>query len=298
MRPLSYALQEALVSLRRSGRSAAMSVGTIAVAFLTLGGFLLISTNLRSVVEEWASAAEMSVYLRNDADDAIRQALVDELSKHPAVAATEFVSREQALERFKQDFPELGEIVASGENPFPAAIEVRLRTDPASTGAADAMAAQLADRPGVTDVRYDPRWLSRLLGVATGVRLIGLAVAAVLVLGAAFTVAAVIRLSLEARQHELDIMQLVGAPFTFIRGPFVAEGTLLGGIGAILSLLFLWGLFVTLRTRLIDAIAGFAVVSDLRFLTPQEAVWLVASGFAVGALAGIITSRGALTPRH
>ena len=51
-------------------------------------------------------------------------------------------------------------------------------------------------------------------------------------LGAAFTVGAVVRLSLDARRDELDIMQLVGAPFAFIRGPFVVEGLLLGGMGA------------------------------------------------------------------
>jgi cell division transport system permease protein len=240
----------------------------------------------------------MSVYLRDDTDEAAREALIAELSQYAAVTSTEFVTKEQALERFKQDFPELGEITTAGDNPFPAAIEMRLRTDPGSTGAAEAMAVQLAERPGVADVRYDPRWLSRLLGVVTGIRLVGFAVAAVLVLGAAFTVAAVVRLSLEARQHELDIMQLVGAPFTFIRGPFVAEGMLLGGIGAVLSLLLLWGLFVTLRTRLIDTVAGFAVVSELRFLTPEDALLLVGAGFVVGGLAGVVTSRGALSTRH
>jgi cell division transport system permease protein len=298
MRPLAYAFQEALVSLRRAGRSATMSVGTIAVAFLTLGGFLLISANLRTVVDEWASAAEMSVYLHDDVDEAGREGLIAELSKHPAVAATEFVSKEQALERFKRDFPELAEIMTSGDNPFPAAIEVRLRTDPTSTGAVEAMAAQLTERSGVADVRYDPRWLSRLLGVATGVRLAGFAVAAVLILGAAFTVAAVVRLSLEARHHELDIMQLVGAPFTYIRGPFVAEGTLLGGIGAILSLFLLWGLFVTLRTRLVETVTGFASIGELRFLPPQDALLLVGAGFLVGALAGVVTSRGAMVARR
>ena len=292
MSALGYALEEALVNLRRNGRSAAMSVGTIAIAFLTLGLFLLASANLQGLVERWAAAAEMSVYLRDDAEDSVRQQLETELTAHPAVVSLEYVSKEQALERFRTDFPELGDIADSGtKNPFPASLEVRLRTDPASAGAADAMADLLVLRPGVADVRYDRQWIERLLAIVNGIRLAGVAVAAVLVLGAAFTVAAVVRLSLEARDDELDIMQLVGAPFAYIRGPSVAEGTVLGGMGALLSLLLLWGVFVTVRGRLSDIVSGFAEIGELRFLTAGESVLLVVAGLVVGGVAGVIASR-------
>jgi cell division protein FtsX len=291
MRAIDYAFREALVSLRRSGRSAIMSIGTIAIAFLTLGGFLLISTNLQSVVDRWASAAEMSVFLRDDVDDAMRQGLVDELRGHAAVAGVEFVSKDAALERFKVDFPELADVAVTTENPFPPSIEVRLHTDPASSGAAEAMAEQLAERDGIVDVRYDRRWLSRLLGALATMRAAGLVIAGVLVLGAAFTVTAVVRLSLQARHEELDIMQLVGAPFSFIRGPAIAEGTLLGGIGAVVSLLVLWGVFVSMQTSLSEAAAAWGNVGPVRFLSFVEASTLIASGLLVGGLAGLIASR-------
>jgi cell division transport system permease protein len=291
MSAVGYAFREALVSLRRSGRSAAMSIGTIAVAFLTLGGFLLISTNLQSIGERWAAAAEMSVFLHDQIDDSTREALANELRSHAAVSAVEFISKDQALQRFQRDFPELADVAVGAENPFPPSIEVRLRTDPASTGAADAMAQQLSERDGVVDVRYDRLWLSRLLGVITSVRLAGLAIAGVLILGAAFTVTAVTRLSLQARQEELDIMQLVGAPFSFIRGPAIAEGTLLGGIGALLALVALWTVFVSLRAPLTEAMATWGNLSDVRFLSAGDGLSLVTSGLVVGGLAGWIASR-------
>ena len=293
MKALGYAFQEALVSIRRSGRSAAMSIGTIAIAFLTLGGFLLIAGNLQSVVQQWASAAEMSVYLSEAMDEETRTRTVSELSSHAAVAAVEYVSKEQALQRFKSDFPELADIVAPAENPFPASIEVRLRTDSAASGAAEAVAEQLKERPGITDVRYDRLWLSRLLGIVATIRLAGVAIAAVLVLGAAFTVAAVVRLSLQARHEEVDIMQLVGAPFLFIRGPFIAEGTVLGAIGAVLSLLLLWALFATTRRQVNAALAEWGNAGELRFLGAPEAALLIASGLFVGGIAGLIASRAA-----
>lgn len=291
MSAVGYAFREALISLRRSGRSAAMSMGTIAVAFLTLGGFLLVSANLQSVIDRWAAAAEMSVYLRDDHDAAVREALLAELRGHPAVEAVEYVSKDQALQRFKQDFPELADVAITTENPFPPSLEVRLRTDPESSGAADAMAEQLPERDGVVDVRYDPQWISRLLAILGSIRVAGVVIAGVLMIGAAFTVTAVVRLSLQARHEELDIMQLVGAPFSFIRGPAVAEGTLLGGIGALLSLVVLWLVFSATHTQLNDAAAAWGSLGELRFLSVVEATLLVTSGLTVGALAGLVASR-------
>jgi cell division transport system permease protein len=291
MNAAGYAFREALVSLRRSGRSAAMSMGTIAVAFLTLGGFLLTTANLQSVVDRWASAAEMSVYLRDDTEATEREALLRELRDHAAVAAVEYVSKERALERFKSDFPELADVAVSSDNPFPPSIEVRLHTDPESSGAADALAELLAGREGVVDVRYDQQWLSRLLTILTTLRVAGVMIAGVLMLGAAFTITAVVRLSLQARREELDIMQLVGAPFAFIRGPAVAEGMLLAGIGALLSLLVLWALFAAMEAQLTEAATAWGNVGDLRFLSFVEALLLVLSGLGIGGIAGLIASR-------
>jgi cell division transport system permease protein len=293
MKAIEYALSEALVSLRRSGRSAAMSMATIAVAFVTLGGFLLVATNLQSLVERWASSAELSVYLRDDVDEASRRTLVDELSAHAAVASLEYVSKDMALERFRRDFPEIADVAESADNPFPPSIEVRLHTDPASSGAADAMATSLAEREGVVDVRYDRQWLSRLMAIIASIRLAGVTAAAVLVLGAAFTVAAVVRLSLQNRREELDIMRLVGAPFAFIRGPSIAEGTILGGLGALLSLGMLWALFAATSEQLTAAMAEWGSVGALRFLGLVEATLLVVGGLVVGGLAGLIASRAA-----
>ncbi|MCC7123851.1 MAG: hypothetical protein IT178_03325, partial [Acidobacteria bacterium] len=70
-----YAAQEALASLRRGGRGAAMSIGTIAIAFVALGGFLLLTSNLQRFVEQWMDAAEVSVFLRDDVDDDRRGAI-------------------------------------------------------------------------------------------------------------------------------------------------------------------------------------------------------------------------------
>jgi cell division transport system permease protein len=294
MSGLAYAFKQAWVSVRRSGRSAVMSIGTITIAFLTLGGFLWISVNVQRIVDRWKEAAELSVYLQDSIDDDTQKSLDQLLSSNSAVAGVEYVSKSRALERFHADFPELTDVAASlSDNPFPAAFEVRLQPGAAAADAAETLAEELKGRPGVADVRYDRRWLSRLISIVTIARLAGLAVAGVLMIGAAFTVAAVVRLSLYARSDEVEIMQLVGAPLGFIRGPFIAEGVLLGGLGAACAFAGLWAGHTLLLRWLGADVAGALGGGAARFLGPREISILILGGLLVGAASGLVASRAA-----
>jgi cell division transport system permease protein len=291
---IGYAFSEAWASLQRSGRSALVSIGTIAIAFLTLGGFLLVSVNVQDVLDRWLEAAEMSIYFHDAATDAERVAVEQFVRGRPEVSAVEQLSKERALERFRTDFPELADVTGSlSQNPFPASLEVRLRPDNNGGESAELLAREVSAKSGVADVQFDRTWLSRLIGMVTSARLAAALVAAVLMLGAAFTVGAVVRLSLYARRDELEIMALVGAPFSYIRGPFVAEGLLLGGFGAVVALVGVRVLYYFAGQWLGSDIAGLAAEGQLRFLGFGEIVLMVLGGILVGAAAGTFASRAA-----
>lgn len=292
MRVLVYAWEEALASLRRSGRSAALAMGAIAAALAVLGGFRLAAANLQQIVDGWAATAELSVYVADEAGPADRERLAGILTGHPAVAGFAYVSKEGALDRFQRDFPELADVAAALEaNPFPASFEVRLRAGTAEE--AEALATVLEQDEAVADVRYDRRWLARLAAVMAAVRAAGLAVAAVLVLGAALTVMAIVRLSLEARREELEIMRLVGAPFAYLRGPFVAEGALQGAAGALAALALLGAVHATLAPQAGELLRAAGAGGAIRFFGPGDAALLVGVGAGVGAIAGALASRAA-----
>ena len=293
MTVVSYAFEEAWTSIRRAGRSAAISVVTIAIAFVTLGSFLLVSVNVRGVLDRWLESAEVSVYLY-DLSEELRSGLEQYIRQQSTVASVDYVSRERALEQFRKDFPELQDVTsATQQNPFPAAFEVRLRPEAAGDAAVDDLTTLLAGRDGVADVRYDRRWLQRLLGIVRTAQWVAIGVAGVLMLGAAFTVAAVVRLSLHARRDEVDIMQLVGAPFSYIRGPFIVEGLLLGGAGAAVALAVVAVLYSSLTRWLGPDLAGLAGAGQLQFLGFREVVIMLFGGLGVGALAGTVASRSA-----
>jgi cell division transport system permease protein len=114
-----------------------------------------------------------------------------------------------------------------------------------------------------------------------------------LMLGAAFTVAAVVRLSLYARRDELEIMQLVGSPFSYIRGPFIVEGLLLGGVGAAVALIVIALLYSSTSRWLGGDLAGLTGLAQLHFLGWLEIAIMLAGGLVVGAVAGVVASKAA-----
>ena len=221
MRALKYSIEEAVASLWRGRRSGVLSVVTIAAALFVLGGLLVVTWNVQGVLAQWAEAAEMSVYLRDGVSAEGRAAIDQLLAESDLVAGREYVSKGDALVKFKRDFADLSSMAGDlSDNPFPASFEVHLQSVTQDAAAIERLAVRLGDNVGVADVRYDRRWLKRVMTAVVLVRSVGIFVVLVLVAAAALTVANVVRLACHARREEIEIMQLVGAPITYVRGPF------------------------------------------------------------------------------
>ena len=291
MRALRYAIEEAALSLWRGKQAGLLSTATIALALFVLGGFLVVTANLQQLGAEWSNAAELSVYLKDEVTPEERQAVEAAVAPGDLVASREFVSKADALSRFKQTFGELAAAMdTAGDNPLPASIEVRLRPGPGTSAAVDDLGTRLRAMPGVADVRYDRQWLNRVLNAIAIIRGVGLVLGIILTVAAALTVANVVRLALHARRDELDIMQLVGAPQAFIRGPFVMEGVLQGGVGAILALIALGAAFLALRGRYLTPLASAMNMNSISFLPVELCFLLVVGGMAVGCLGGLVAA--------
>lgn len=294
MRLLQYAWQEAVSSIWRGRRSSFLSTATIAIALFVLGAFLVVTSNLERLAEEWSGAAEMSVYLADSISGADRAAIERELNGEPSVASVEYVEKTAALRRFQATFPDLAQTMqALDRNPLPASLDVRLQSSSAAQAAIDSLVQRMRSSAGVTDVRYDKEWLDRLLQGVRVLRSVGFALGGALILAAALTITNVVRLALAARHDELEIMHLVGAPRSFVRGPFVMEGALHGGGGALAAVLVLGLVFVAIRTRLLVPIAAMLNLSSVHFLPIGLALLMIAGGTVVGCVAGLVASRRA-----
>lgn len=290
MRALRYSVSEAVASLWRGRRSSSLSIATIAAAILVLGGLLLVSWNVERVVARWADAAEMSVYLRDGASTEALSAVEQMLGESALVASYERVSKAEAVARFRRDFEGLSRLAPEGASPFPASFEVRMASG-ATTGEIAGLARVLEGAGGVDEVRFDQAWIARLLLAVAVARSVGVALVLVLVAAAALTVANVVQLACFARRDEIEIMHLVGAPLRFVRGPFVAEGVLQGGIGALMALLVLGAGFATVKSMYGETAAGLLGLDDVQFLPLGRVLLMVLGGMAVGCLGGLVAAR-------
>ena len=287
LRALLYFVSEAVTSLWRSRLVNAVSVGTIAVSLFVLGAFLTVASGLGQLVTRWTEKVQVIVYVEDGTEERVRASLENRLREDPAVGAVEFVSREQALARFRAMFRDLSSLPEDlGENPFPASLEVTLRPDRQSPADVERLAKAFTGVPGVREIQYDLLWIERL---ATGVRLVrgvGAFLGGILVLAGVFTISNVIRLTIYAREDELDIMRLVGATRAYVKGPFVTEGVIQGGVGGLVAVGLLWATLAWLSRALVTSdLLGRAAFS----LPGGVSLLLVAGGMVVG-LAGSLLS--------
>ena len=292
MAALSYFLSEALISIRRSRGVSSLAVGTIAVALAILGVFLYFSGNMNDLVARWSDEVEVSVYLRDDIRPGALRSLEEYLRGVDEVAAVEYISKEEALDRFRAYFSELEGITdALGTNPLPASLEVQLTREARSPVTVQRLAESVQALEGVEEVEFDTGWVKRLHSLATTLATAGYALGGILLLAAIFTTSNVIRLSMFSRRDEVEILRLVGATPWFIQGPYVVEGVLQGMVGGILALLALYGVHLSLNIAVPSTGNVFFHLLTTRFLSAGMACGLVLAGGAMGLTGALFAVR-------
>jgi cell division transport system permease protein len=256
----------------REWRLHALSVFSLAVAFVCLGAALLVVTNLRAVEDRWAHAGRASVYLKEGATQ------------------VHYVSSGDARTEFGQR--ELGGNAALAALPveaFPASIELDVAPDMPDGDLAD-MVGKMKALPSVDDVETYQSWTERLARLVRG----GVAASALLALVVLTAVLAVVgstmRLALQRRRMEVEVLKLVGATDGFVKKPFVIEGSLQGALGATGAIALLAVLFLLVRGRLDGELANLVGVEPT-FLPWSIALGMIALGALLGATAALASLR-------
>jgi cell division transport system permease protein len=279
----SYFFREAVRRIWVSKRTSFVAVTMIAISLLLVGCFLLIAENLSRAAEEWQGKSRVIIYFDSRASAGQVREVDNYLASQREFARRRFVTREQALARFKSYFANLAEIISQlDENPFPPSFEVDITPTLARSAVFARQMATVRSMPGVDQVQYDWEWIERLHRLVHLINVIGLVAGGVLAVAAAFTIANVIRLTMMLYREEIEIMRLVGATERIIRGPFLIEGFLQGTLGGILSVVLLYALFEVARRALdpsTSIVWGFLFRG---FLPWQKVAALVGGGMLAG----------------
>lgn len=288
MRPdrfVRLCISEAFRGLVGHRRSAAPAIAIIAVSLIVLGGFLMVSENLGGILGRWRARGHVQLFLERDADETELQAIEQRLAGAEAVEAYRYVSPEEAARQFRDDFAELGELLAFlEENPLPPAYVITVRP-------AYRLEAQLADLAtswealaGVEAAQYDLQIIRRLeLGV-NALRFAGGLLGGAVLLAAIITTANVIRVLVVERRREITVLRMVGATESVVRGRFLAEGGIQGLLGSILALIALYGAY-KVGVAYVGAAGGpLRNLIPLRFLDVGFFATLIGSGVAAGVV--------------
>ena len=283
LRRAIYFLRKALGSIRENPFINLITVGTIAIAMLLFGAFLLVFSNLSGVVDRLTRDVEVSAYLHDSATPAAIASLGERLRRLPEVEEVRFLSKADALELFQKQNPEDKALLEGlGENPLPASYQVKLAPGYRDAEAVTRIAADLASDSAVEQVEYGQEWIAKFTAFLKLLQIAGIGLGAMLVLAVVFVVSNTIKLAVFARRDELEIMQLVGATPMFIRIPYLLEGILQGGAGASLALALLWLAWRTASQHARASLAPVFGTGSLEFLAVEHAMALVAAGVLLG----------------
>ena len=252
----------------------------MAVALSLPMALALLLDNVERLGGSWQRAAQISLYLQLETDTAAGQALREQILEMPDVADAEWISREQALEEFQQ-LSGLGEALRElPDNPLPGVVVVT--PNEVDKTKLEALRQRLAELPGVEQAQLDLLWVERLAAILKlGDRFVfGLTL--LLIATLLLVIGNTIRLHIENRRTEIEVVKLVGGTDGYVRRPFLYMGALYGlGAGLIAWLLLAYGLG-WLNEAVIDLAGLYGSDFGLAGVPTEDGVSLVLGALLLG----------------
>ncbi|GAB3681084.1 permease-like cell division protein FtsX [Salinisphaera aquimarina] len=242
-------LIESLGRLHRRWLASLLTALVIGISLALPTGLYVLVNNLDTLSQSWQRAVQASLYLDDDFNSNDGESLARRIAARDDVDGAHFVSADAGLAEFRKASGFGSALDALADNPLPAVVVVTPRP-----GLPSAAVGQLLDtlrqQPGVARAELDQAWLSRLYAILSLIERAAWVIGLLLAAAVLFIVGNTIRLDIENRREEIEVMKLLGASDAFIRRPFLYSGFWYGLIGAVLGLLLLAVCFVALADPL------------------------------------------------
>jgi cell division transport system permease protein len=238
---------DSLQRLIRTPFSSIMTWLVIGIALAMPVGLSIALQNAQAVSGSWDSAAQVSLFLRAEMSAEAAQRVEQSILARDDIAATRLVTREEALQEFKQ-LSGFGDVLRNlDDNPLPNLILVTPRLKQLDSEQAQALQAELEELPGVQRAILDMEWVQRLNALMHLSQRLVMVLGVILALGVLLVIGNTIRLAIENRRDEIVVVKLVGGSDSFVRRPFLYTGLWYGLGGASLSWLIISLALWTLR---------------------------------------------------
>ena len=272
------------------------AITTVAITLFIVGFFLIVVYDIQGILTSVKSQVEVAVYLKDNASQELTEYLENEIKGWGEVDEVKYISKDQAMEIFKEE-NEGSEILKEIQgNPLPASFEITLK----SPEKVEQIALRFLTKDGgyiegVDEVIYGQNYVQKLFSITAITGSIAFLIIIILLLAAIVLVFNTIRLSIHARRKEIEVMKLVGATNWFVRIPFLFEGFFEGFVGSIIAVFLLYFMSNYLLIKAERAIVDTMHIKDLAVLGSDNVIlYIYAAIIILGALLGILSSAIAL----
>ncbi len=283
---LVFFLREAFKNMRLNLLMTVTAVTTTAVCVLVLGLGMLVNAHVEGIVYRVGQDVSITAFFPDDATEKKMEETRRSVEGYPEVNSVTYISKQQALARFKEMMADQPDIYQGiGSNVLPASLEIQLKDPRTSEAVADKLRAE-----GFTELSYPQQTIERLNKVTDYIIWALRGATFLFFVASIMLIFNTIRLSIFARRKEIEVMKLVGASDGFVRAPFVLEGLVQGLIGAALAaLLVVWANFIFVSWA--HQALPFVPVSSDTVNTLLVLLVLVAVGVIVGILGSFFSVR-------
>ncbi|MCT4780930.1 MULTISPECIES: permease-like cell division protein FtsX [Exiguobacterium] len=286
-------LREGAKGLVRNGWMTFASVSAVTVTLLLVGIFAMVMFNVNKISDNVEKDVEIQVFVERESDQAKIDAVGKKLEQMPGVESVRYSSKEDELDRFKEQLGEGSQAYQSVEKDNP--LHDRYIVKATSPNETETIATIVKKMENIDSVEYGEDYVEKMFNFLEGVRIGGIILIVGLTFMAMFLISNTIKVTIFSRRREIEIMRLVGAKNGFIRAPFFIEGLLMGVLGALIPIAVVYfGYEVTynaLQPQLVSLNASIFTLIPPGELSVQVSVILLALGAFIGVW-GSTTSLG------
>jgi cell division transport system permease protein len=280
--------ERALRGIKSDVKAHLLSVFSVGVAFVCLVATILVLVNVERIEERWASVGQLSVYLKPNTDAKRAAELEQALKTTDGIVRVRYVSSDAARRDLLHDDPD-DVLAALPEQAFPASIELET-AEPFAADKRQHLTAQLRSLPAVEAVESYESYSKKLGAALLGGVAAASVLAFVVLLAVVSVVSSTMRLSLQRRTMEVEVLRLVGATNDYVRRPLLIEGMAQGALGAVFAIVLVGVLYAILRSSLVEQFSLLFGIGP-SFLSFPLCLALVLSGAVLGIFAATLSLR-------
>lgn len=299
-------LFEALKSLKRNGWMTVAAVSSVMITLTLVAIFASVIFNTAKLATDIENNVRVVVYIRKDVEDNSQtiekegqtvtnndyhndyHKVYDSLKNMSTVKSVTFSSKEEQYEKLTEIMGDNWKIFEGDANPLYDAYIVEANTP----NDVKTIAEEAKKIEGVSEVQDGGANTERLFKLASFIRVWGLGIAALLIFIAVFLISNTIRITIISRSREIQIMRLVGAKNSYIRGPFLLEGAFIGLLGAIAPSVLVFIVYQIVYQSVNKSLVGqnLSMISPDLF-SPLMIALLFVIGVFIGSLGSGISMR-------